>query len=86
LSSGSFNSVKRCVRWLILKETNIPVLLIGGRKYNLIPIETMEKMKALSPALKLVCLENSGHMRFIEEKENAAKELRLFFGESFECL
>jgi pimeloyl-ACP methyl ester carboxylesterase len=73
-------------RSLILKETKIPVLLIGGRKDNLIPFETMEKMKLLSPELKLVCLENSGHMGFIEERENAAKELKEFFEKNFECL
>jgi pimeloyl-ACP methyl ester carboxylesterase len=84
---SALNAMKsRPDRTHILAGTSIPVLLIGGRKDNLIPFETMEKMKALSPETKLVCLENSGHMGFFEEKDIAAKELKMFFDENFECL
>jgi len=69
----------------ILAKTNIPVLLVGGRKDNLIPFELMEKMKTMSPVINLVCLENSGHMGFVEERELAAKELKQFFDRNFEC-
>lgn len=70
----------------ILANTSIPVLLIVGRKDIPIHFETMEKMKALSPEIKLACLENSWHIGFVEEKERAAKELKLFFDENFECM
>ena len=70
----------------VLEGVNIPVLLIGGRKDNLIPFESMEKIKKLSSKITLVCLENSGHMGFIEEKDLAVKELKKFLDESFECL
>jgi pimeloyl-ACP methyl ester carboxylesterase len=84
---SALNAMKsRPDRSHILAKTKIPVLLIGGRKDNLIPFETMQKMMALSPEIKLICMENSGHMGFVEEKESAVKELKLFFDESFECL
>jgi len=70
----------------ILAKTNVPVLLIGGRNDNLIPFEIMEKMNQLSNGIKLVCLENSGHMGFIEESVIVNSELKLFFEENFECL
>lgn len=70
----------------LLAETVIPVLLIGGRKDNLISFEIMEKMKAIGSGINLVCLEKSGHMGFIEERERTAKELMKFFDSNFECL
>jgi pimeloyl-ACP methyl ester carboxylesterase len=73
-------------RYNLLKEAKIPILLIGGRKENLIPFELMEKMQSLSPDSKLLCLENSGHMGFIEEKKLAAMELKNFLDASFECM
>ena len=69
-----------------LAQTSLPVLLVGGAKDNLIPFKMMEQMKTLSPTLRLVCLEKSGHMGFIEEKDKAAEELKVFFDSSFECL
>ncbi len=69
-----------------LAQTSLPVLLVGGAKDNLIPFKMMEQMKALSPTIRLVCLEKSGHMGFIEEKDEAAKELKGFLDSSFECL
>jgi pimeloyl-ACP methyl ester carboxylesterase len=84
---SALNAMKsRPDRSHILAKTRIPVLLIGGRKDNLIAFETMEKMNALSPAIKLVCLENSGHMGFVEEKDQAAREMKVFFDSNFECL
>jgi pimeloyl-ACP methyl ester carboxylesterase len=84
---SALNAMKaRPDRSHILGGLKIPVLLIGGRKDNLIPFETMEKMKTLSPQISLVCLENSGHMGFVEEKSLAAKELKRFFDANFECL
>ena len=84
---SALNAMKaRPDRSHILAGTAIPVLLAGGRKDNLIPFETMEKMKALSQGISLVCLENSGHMGFVEEPELAVKELKKFFDSNLECL
>jgi len=69
----------------VLAATRIPVLLVGGKKDNLIPFEKMEEMKTLSPRINLISLEKSGHMGFIEEKELAAGELRRFIDSNFEC-
>lgn len=69
----------------LLSDSHVPVLLVGGKRDNLIPFETMEKMKALSPKLTLACLENSGHMGFIEEPIILADELKRFLNATFEC-
>jgi pimeloyl-ACP methyl ester carboxylesterase len=69
----------------VLAATEVPVLLICGRKDNLIPVETMEKMKALSDGISVAYLDNSGHMGFFEEKEKASAELISFFAANFEC-
>jgi pimeloyl-ACP methyl ester carboxylesterase len=84
---SGLNAMKsRPDRSIVLRNTDVPVLLVGGRKDNLIPYEMMEKMKAISPAIKLVCLEKSGHLGFIEEKDLASVELKKFFDDNFECM
>jgi pimeloyl-ACP methyl ester carboxylesterase len=69
----------------VLAKTDIPVLLLAGAKDNLIPLSLMEKMKSLSSRIRLVVLEESGHMGFFEQKDKAASELLKFFNENFEC-
>jgi len=84
---SALNAMKsRPDRSNVLSQTDVPVLLVGGRKDNLIPFEMMEKMKALSPSIKLIPLEKSGHMGFIEQSEYAAMEMKKFFDENFECM
>lgn len=59
----------------MLRETKVPVLFILGRKDNYIPMEVAEKMVAEHPEAKVVWLENSGHMGFLEEPEKTAEAL-----------
>lgn len=56
----------------VLKESDVPELLIFGRKDEYIPLETAEKIIAGHPQAKVMWLENSGHMGFIEEPQTAA--------------
>ncbi len=56
----------------ILKDPQIPLLLIGGMKDNYIPGEVFEKLVDLAPHARVLRLEESGHMGFIEEPELAA--------------
>lgn len=58
-----------------LRTTKVPVLFILGRKDNYIPVETAEKMVAEHPEARVVWLENSGHMGFLEEPEATAAAL-----------
>ncbi len=60
----------------ILKDSKIPLLLIGGMKDNFISGEVFDKLSDLAPHARVLRLENSGHMGFIEEPEVAAKAIR----------
>ena len=59
----------------MLRRTKVPVLFILGRKDNYIPVEAAEKMVADHPEARVVWLEHSGHMGFLEEPEATAKAL-----------
>jgi len=54
-------------RTAILKNTSLPLLLIGGMKDNYIPAEVFDKLVALAPHAQVLRLEQSGHMGFVEE-------------------
>lgn len=64
----------------MLRQTKVPVLFILGRKDNYIPAEVAEKMVAEHPEAKVVWLEHSGHMGFLEEPEKTAETLLDFMG------
>jgi pimeloyl-ACP methyl ester carboxylesterase len=59
----------------ILKDPALPLLLIGGMKDNYIPVEVFEKLVTLAPHAKVLRLEESGHMGFIEEGEKVLAAL-----------
>lgn len=59
----------------MLRRTKVPVLFILGRKDNYIPVEAAEKMVADHPEARVVWLEHSGHMGFLEEPEATARAL-----------
>lgn len=56
----------------MLRKTSVPVLFILGRKDDYIPPEAAEAMVAAHPEARVVWLENSGHMGFLEEPEATA--------------
>lgn len=66
----------------MLRATKVPVLFILGRKDNYIPVEVAEKMVAEHPEAKVVWLEHSGHMGFLEEPEATASALLDFVREA----
>ncbi|MEN8228020.1 MAG: alpha/beta hydrolase [Bacteroidota bacterium] len=59
----------------VLKDPQIPVLLIGGMKDNYIPKEVFEMLVDLAPHARVLRLKESGHMGFIEEPEAAARAI-----------
>lgn len=65
-------------RTRVLKESNVPILYVAGKNDNYIPFNVAEQHFNLSPRQDILILENSGHMGFIEEKEEALEGL-LFF-------
>ena len=64
----------------MLRTTQVPALFILGRKDEYITVEIAERMVADHPEAKVVWLENSGHMGFIEEPEKTAEALLDFAG------
>jgi pimeloyl-ACP methyl ester carboxylesterase len=65
-------------RTAVLKNPKTPLLLIGGMKDNYIPVEIFEKLVSLAPHARVLRLENSGHMGFMEEQEHVVKEFMDF--------
>ena len=63
--------IDRLDRSDILVRTSLPFLLILGKKDNYIPYEAIVKKIELPKHGKLITLENSGHMGFIEEKKRS---------------
>ena len=59
----------------MLRASKVPQLFILGRKDNYIPVEAAEKMVKEHPQARVVWLENSGHMGFLEEPETTARAI-----------
>jgi len=62
-------------RTAVLKDPGLPLLLIGGMKDNYIPVEVFDKLVALAPHARVLRLEESGHMGFVEEAEKVKAAL-----------
>lgn len=63
-----------------LRMSKLPQLAIFGRHDEYIPVEAAEKIVATQPQMRVVWLENSGHMGFIEEPEKSAAAIVDFLG------
>ena len=53
----------------LVRNENIPHLIIWGMKDNYIGSEVFEKMIKISPHATVIILKNSGHMGFLEEPD-----------------
>ncbi len=62
----------------VLKNPDLPLLLIGGMKDNYIPVEVFKKLASLAPHARALHLEESGHMGFMEEPELVVREFTDF--------
>jgi len=65
----------RVDRTHILQDPSLPLLLIGGMKDNYIPVEVFDKVVSLAPHAKVLRLEESGHMGFLEQPGPATEAL-----------
>ena len=59
----------------VLQNPQTPLLLIGGMKDNYIAAEVFERLVSMAPHAKVLRLEESGHMGFVEEPEKSARGL-----------
>ncbi len=69
---------KRPDRSAVLENQKLPLLLIGGMKDNYIPLEVFDRLEAMAPHARVLRLEESGHMGFIEEPEKVVVALGEF--------
>ena len=67
--------IERKAQSEMLHSLGKPILFILGRKDGYITAEIADKMVAEHPEAKVVWLENSGHMGFIEEPKACAAAL-----------
>jgi len=65
-------------REIILKFANYPVLLIAGKRDNVMPFEALKRQSELPAVSRFLPLERVGHMGFIEAKETTLKKIRAF--------
>lgn len=56
-------------RSTVLQNPDLPLLLIGGMKDNYIPTEVFDAVVSLAPHARVLRLEESGHMGFLEQPE-----------------
>ena len=68
--------INRPDRSKILSNTSLPFLWILGKKDNYIPYMDIVKKIELPKQGKLIFLENSGHMGFMEEKKRSFEAIR----------
>ena len=73
--------IERKAQSEMLHALGKPILFILGRKDGYITPEIAEKMVAEHPEAKVVWLENSGHMGFIEEAKVCASALLDFINQ-----
>ena len=64
--------IERPDRNEMLRASKVPQLFILGKHDNYIPLAAAEKIVADNPQARVVWLENSGHMGFIEEPQKTA--------------
>ncbi|UCC71694.1 MAG: alpha/beta hydrolase [Gemmatimonadota bacterium] len=63
-----------------LETVDVPTLILHGR-YDPIPMEWAEELAALLPAARLVVLEQSGHLPYLEQAGRTFAEIRGFLHE-----
>lgn len=68
----------------MLRSLKVPQLFIFGRRDEYIPPDVAETIIGNHPQAKVVWLENSGHMGFVEEPVKSAEALLYFIGADYE--
>jgi proline iminopeptidase len=74
-SLGDFDLLKR------VEQVEIPVLILHGR-HDPIPLESSEALQQALPDARLVVLENSGHVPYVEEPGALFSAIERFLAET----
>ena len=76
---GALNGMaKRPDRNYVIENANIPVFFIFGKHDNLISMEVAEALMERHKKARTVILNNSGHMGFVEEKDQTTAAITSF--------
>lgn len=67
----------------VLRYAVFPVMIIAGTRDNILPYETLVQLSQVNSSVKLVTLEKTGHLGFLESKEISLRKLRAFAGKTF---
>lgn len=67
----------------ILRYAEMPVLIIAGKRDNVVPFEASEAQAKLPADCRFLALDKVGHMGFIEAKEKTLRKLKAFCGYTF---
>lgn len=62
----------------LLKENHFPIKFISGAKDNVIPIDKVKEQISLNPKIQFEIFKESGHMSFIEAKEECFRSINDF--------
>ncbi|ADB37203.1 alpha/beta fold hydrolase [Spirosoma linguale] len=68
-------------RTAVIRDARFPVLLILGRDDQLIPYEKTAQLADLSSRIKLVTIEQAGHLSMVEQPAQSTAVLRDFGGQ-----
>jgi len=69
----------------IIESTSFPAFFIFGKFDNLISLDAAESLAERHKKARTVILNNSGHMGFMEEKDQTVAAIKSFLTQVFNC-
>jgi pimeloyl-ACP methyl ester carboxylesterase len=70
-------------RTAILRYGKFPMLIIAGTRDNVLPYDTLQQLAGVNSKIKLLTLEKTGHVGFLEAREITLKKIKAFAGSTF---
>lgn len=70
-------------RTAVVRYASFPVMIIAGTRDNILPYESLVQLAQINPEIKLITMEKTGHLGFIESREVALRKVRAFAGHTF---
>jgi pimeloyl-ACP methyl ester carboxylesterase len=70
-------------RTAILRYGKFPMLIIAGTRDNVLPYDSLQQLAGVNSKIKLLTLEKTGHVGFLEAREITLKKIKAFAGSTF---
>lgn len=67
----------------VIRYASFPVMIVAGTRDNILPYDSLVQLSHVNTSIKLITLEKTGHLGFLESKEISLKKLRAFSGKTF---